>query len=73
MVTRGTGDYADSENRTKPVRGTAATEVNAEGTLTSRTFNYVTDCFGSVGTITSVDNETATEFTSIKEAKRLAP
>lgn len=41
--------------------------------LTTRTFAFVTDCFGTVATITSQSNEQSVEFTSAAEVKRLAP
>jgi hypothetical protein len=55
------------------VRTVMSRTINFVHTLTSRTYNYVTDCFGTVATVTSTDNETSTEFTSVKEARRLAP
>ncbi len=39
----------------------------------TRTFAFVTDCFGTVASITSQSNEQSTEFTSAAEVKRIAP
>ncbi|MBI5479648.1 MAG: hypothetical protein HY906_12365, partial [Deltaproteobacteria bacterium] len=39
----------------------------------SRTFAFVTDCFGTVATVRSRDNETAVEFTQAAEVWRLSP
>lgn len=47
--------------------------INFIPTLTLRTFSWVTECFGTVATAQSRDNETATEFTQVKEVRRLAP
>ena len=41
--------------------------------LTLRTFMFVTECFGTVATVTSTDNESSTEFTTAKEVRRLTP
>jgi hypothetical protein len=40
---------------------------------TSRTFTFVTDCFGTVATVRSQDNESAVEFTQAAEVWRLSP
>jgi hypothetical protein len=47
--------------------------INFIPTLTLRTFNWVTECFGTIATAQSQDNETSTEFTDVKEVRRLAP
>jgi len=47
--------------------------INFFPTLTLRTFSWVTECFGTVATVQSTDNETSTEFTDVKEVRRLAP
>lgn len=47
--------------------------INFVPTLTLRTFSFVTECFGAVATITSRDNETSTDFTQVKEVRRLSP
>jgi hypothetical protein len=39
----------------------------------SRSFAFVTDCFGTVATVRSSDNETAVEFTQAAEVWRLSP
>lgn len=41
--------------------------------LTLRTFNWNSECFGTVATVGSTDNESNTEFTSAKEVRRIAP
>jgi hypothetical protein len=41
--------------------------------LTTRSYAFVTDCFGNVATITSQSNEPNVEFTSAAEVKRIAP
>ena len=38
-----------------------------------RSFAFVTECYGTVATVTSTDNETNEEFTSASEIRRLAP
>jgi hypothetical protein len=38
-----------------------------------RTFAFVTECYGTVATVTSTDNEANAEFTSASEIRRLAP
>jgi hypothetical protein len=40
---------------------------------TSRTFAFVTDCFGTVATVRSRDNESTAEFTQAAEVWRLSP
>ncbi|HEY3352634.1 MAG TPA: hypothetical protein VGQ83_05265 [Polyangia bacterium] len=40
---------------------------------TSRSFAFVSECFGTVGTIRSDDNESAAEFTHAAEVWRMAP
>jgi hypothetical protein len=40
---------------------------------TKRTFAFVTECFGTVGTVVSQDNELASEFSSASELRRLSP
>lgn len=40
---------------------------------TIRSFQFVTECFGTVATVISHDNEPTTEFTSAAEVERLAP
>jgi hypothetical protein len=41
--------------------------------LTKRTFSWVAECFGPVATVSSQDNESSSELTSVAEARRLAP
>ena len=45
------------------------------GLLTTqlRTFAFVTECFGTVASVTSQDNEAGTEFTEVSELRRLTP
>ena len=38
-----------------------------------RTFAFVSECFGTVATVTSRDDETRTDFTEAAELRRLAP
>lgn len=47
--------------------------INFVPTLSLRTFSWVTECFGTIATAQSQDNETTTEFTQVKEVRRLAP
>lgn len=42
-------------------------------TTRKRTFSFVTECFGTIATIVSEDNETAAEFTTAAEVRRLSP
>lgn len=39
----------------------------------TRSFLFVTECFGTIATITSQAGETSTEFTSVAEVRRLSP
>lgn len=41
--------------------------------LTKRTYSWNAECFGTVATVSSVDNESSTEFTNVTEVRRLAP
>lgn len=47
--------------------------INYFPTLTLRTFSWVTECFGTIATVQSEDNETSTDFTRVAEARRLSP
>ena len=38
-----------------------------------RTFAFVTECYGTVATVTSTDNESNAEFTSAAEIRRISP
>jgi hypothetical protein len=40
---------------------------------TVRTFAFVTECYGTVATVTSEDNEADVEFTHALEIRRIAP
>jgi hypothetical protein len=40
---------------------------------TVRTFAFVTECYGTVATVTSADNETTAEFTKAVEIRRISP
>ena len=40
---------------------------------TLRTFAFVTECYGTVATVTSAENETNLEFTRAAEIRRIAP
>jgi hypothetical protein len=40
---------------------------------TIRTYAFVTECYGTIATITSSDNETNAEFTHAAEIRRIAP
>lgn len=41
--------------------------------LTLRSFNWNTECFGTVATLNSTNNESSTEFTDAGEVRRLSP
>lgn len=41
--------------------------------VTIRSFNWNTECFGTVATVSSTDNESSTEFTDVAEVRRLSP
>lgn len=47
--------------------------LNPFANTSFRQFQYVTECFGTVATIRSLDRETSTEFTTAKEVRRLSP
>lgn len=38
-----------------------------------RTFSFVTECYGTIATVTSQDNESTVEFTNAAEIRRIAP
>jgi hypothetical protein len=40
---------------------------------TVRSYAWIAECFGSVATATSQDNETGTEFSDDAEVRRLIP
>lgn len=40
---------------------------------TIRTFAFVTECYGTIATVTSTDNETNEEFTNAAEIRRISP
>ncbi|HEY5952248.1 MAG TPA: hypothetical protein VIV40_42410 [Kofleriaceae bacterium] len=42
-------------------------------TTTTTTYGFVAECFGTVATVSSRSNETALEFTTAAEVRRLAP
>ena len=42
-------------------------------TTTVRTFAFVSECFGTVATVTSEDDEDQVEFSRAAEVRRLAP
>jgi hypothetical protein len=46
---------------------------NLLGSTSFKQYQFVTECFGTVATVRSRDNETSTEFTTAKEVRRLAP
>jgi hypothetical protein len=52
---------------------TLLTRLIAGVVTTTRTFTFVTDCFGSVASIVSNTDELVTEFTTAAEVTRLAP
>lgn len=60
--------------RTVMVRETRIYTANPWTTLlTLRSFNWNTECFGTVATLSSTNNETSTEFTDAGEVRRLSP
>ncbi|MEZ4314015.1 MAG: hypothetical protein R3F14_38830, partial [Polyangiaceae bacterium] len=52
--------------------GTDLTRVGVGIYLTTRTYAFVTECFGNVATVVSQYNETGEEFTSTSEVRRLS-
>ena len=61
---------------TFPVVRVATDLARTSGVVTlasSRTFAWLAECFGTIATVTSQNAETAAEFTSAAEARRLAP
>jgi len=46
--------------------------LNPFANTSFRQFQYVTECFGTIAVIRSVDKETSTEFTTAKEVRRLS-
>ncbi len=60
--------------RTVMVRSTRTYTVSPwTPILTLRTYNWNTECFGTVATLSSTDNESSTEFTDAGEVRRLSP
>lgn len=55
------------------VRTIMTRSLNTVPTLTVRSFSWNTECFGTIATVTSTDNESSTEFTDVAEARRLSP
>jgi hypothetical protein len=53
--------------------GTDLTRVVGALVTTTRTYAFVTECFGSVANITSQTNELSVEFTDPAEVRRLSP
>lgn len=53
-------------------RHKAGRTVGAVPTVT-RTYAFVTECFGTVATVVSRPNELSDEFTATSEIRRLAP
>ena len=51
---------------------TTLTRTVGLSVTTIRTFSFVTECFGTVATITSTDNEDDVEFTEAAEIRRLS-
>jgi hypothetical protein len=49
------------------------TMVRQGGLLTIRSFSFVTECFGTVASIASQNNEPNAEFSSVSELRRLSP
>ncbi|MCA2981792.1 MAG: hypothetical protein INH41_01695 [Myxococcaceae bacterium] len=47
--------------------------LNLLGNTSFRQYQFVTECFGTVATVRSRDNETSTEFTTAREVRRLSP
>jgi hypothetical protein len=46
---------------------------NVLGSTSFKQYQFVTECFGTVATVRSRDNESSTEFTTAKEVRRLVP
>ncbi|MFT3708398.1 MAG: hypothetical protein QM817_12160 [Archangium sp.] len=55
------------------VRTTMVRSLNFVPSITIRSYNWNTECFGTVATVTSQNNETSAEFTSAAEVRRLSP
>jgi hypothetical protein len=53
--------------------GTDLTRVVGALVTTTRTYSFVTECFGSVATVVSQTNELGAEFTDAAEVRRLSP
>lgn len=54
------------------VRTVMKRSVNFVQTLETHSFNWNTECFGTVATVSSTDNESSAEFTSASEVRRLS-
>lgn len=67
-------DFHALRVRTVMVRSTRYNTISSWlPILTLRSFNWNTECFGTVATLTSTDNESSTEFTDAAEVRRLSP
>ncbi|MEZ4460221.1 MAG: hypothetical protein R3E66_10945 [bacterium] len=73
-VAAGTGTLKTPYGEFKVIRlRTDLTRTVGVFTTKIRTYTFVAECFGTVATIRSTDNETDVEFTSAAEIRRLAP
>ncbi|MFO0599318.1 MAG: hypothetical protein U0228_28685 [Myxococcaceae bacterium] len=55
------------------VRTVMTRSLNTVPSIVIRSFNWNTECFGTVATVSSQNNETSTEFTDVTEVRRLSP
>jgi hypothetical protein len=55
------------------VRTTMVRSLSLLPPVTIRSFTWNTECFGTVATVTSENNETSAEFTDAAEVRRLSP
>ena len=69
---RGTAKTPFAEFDVLRVRTTMVRSFNTVPSVTIRSFNWNTECFGTVATVSSTDNESSTEFTSASEVRRLS-
>lgn len=55
------------------VRTVMTRSLNFVPSIVIRSYNWNTECFGTVATVSSTNNETSAEFTSAAEVRRLSP
>lgn len=71
-VGEATTPYSSTPFPVLRVRSVMTRSLNTFPSLTIRSFTWNTECFGTVATVSSTNNESSTEFTSAAEVRRLS-